>query len=102
MPAPAAVTAAEAGVIEANAVALGVGLDVLMENAGRAVAEEVHRRLRSPDDRVAVLLGPGNNGGDGALVAHQLRQLGTRVETWEVTAGTHRSVVAHHAFERAS
>src|SRR5579871_6539021 len=97
---PAALSARESAVIEANAVARGIALDVLMENAGRAVAEEAHRRA-TPPGRVDLLVGPGNNGGDGAVAAHYLRQLGTPVEVWEVSAGTHRSAQAQRALDRA-
>ncbi|HBU96916.1 NAD(P)H-hydrate epimerase, partial [Thalassospira lucentensis] len=41
----------------------GIPGDVLMENAGRTVFEEIIRHW-SPRS-VSVLCGPGNNGGDG-------------------------------------
>jgi hydroxyethylthiazole kinase-like uncharacterized protein yjeF len=56
----------------------GVPGRTLMENAGRAMAEEVFRRFR--DARcIAVLCGPGNNGGDGYVAARHLIDLGYSV-----------------------
>jgi hydroxyethylthiazole kinase-like uncharacterized protein yjeF len=50
----------------------------LMERAGAAVADEVARLARSAG-RIAVLCGPGGNGGDGFVAARLLRARGYRV-----------------------
>ena len=55
----------------------GVPFLTLMENAGRAVADEAVKRW-SPR-KTLVLCGPGNNGGDGLVAARYLKKYG-----WEV------------------
>lgn len=68
-------TAKEMGRADKLAIEGGVAGAVLMENAGRSVADEVSRRF--PDaTTVAILCGPGNNGGDGFVAARQLLERG--------------------------
>ena len=72
-------TAEEMGRADRLAIEGGVPGLTMMENAGRAVADEVSRRF--PDARrVAVLCGPGNNGGDGFVAARHLLDRGYAVK----------------------
>lgn len=67
-------TPAAMGRVDRTAMEDGVAGHALMENAGRAVYRAIVERF-SPRP-VAVLCGPGNNGGDGWVVARRLRQAG--------------------------
>jgi|SRR3989338_867936 len=61
----------------------GVPGVVLMENAGRAVAEEALKMLPTHDTkRVAILCGKGNNGGDGFVATRHLHNHGVGVKVF--------------------
>ncbi|MBA3013918.1 MAG: NAD(P)H-hydrate dehydratase [Proteobacteria bacterium] len=75
---------------------------VLMENAGRSVVEFICR-WQGPvsGKRAVVVVGPGNNGGDGLVVARYLYQAGCRVmivslvdpEVWQGDAAINWRIV---------
>jgi hydroxyethylthiazole kinase-like uncharacterized protein yjeF len=68
-------TAAEMSRIEEQADASGLTYDQMMENAGRAVVDAMVARYDLAGQRVLILVGPGNNGGDGLVVARHLHDL---------------------------
>ncbi|MEQ8255451.1 MAG: NAD(P)H-hydrate dehydratase [Roseovarius confluentis] len=79
-------TAAQMRAIEEAAIASGeaTGLD-LMERAGRGVVAAVFEEwpdLAAAPHRAVVLCGPGNNGGDGFVVARLLKEWGWDVEVF--------------------
>jgi len=61
---------------------------VLMENAGRAVAEAALRHVKG-QRRALILAGPGNNGGDGLVAARHLHNAGVAVSVLLLAAREH-------------
>ncbi|MDO8617071.1 MAG: NAD(P)H-hydrate dehydratase [Dehalococcoidia bacterium] len=65
----------------------GVPVPQLMENAGLAVAQEAWLLLGElAERRILVLVGPGNNGGDGLVAARHLKDWGAEVITYLLKA----------------
>lgn len=74
----------------ADAIAIdryGIPAELLMENAGAAVASVGRRILGdSSKKKVAVLVGKGNNGGDGLVAARHMVSQGADVGVWLASA----------------
>lgn len=75
------VSVAEMAALEQRADAGGHAYATMMELAGAGVAEQIGRQLPVPTN-VLVLVGPGNNGGDGLVCARYLQQVGIRVQVY--------------------
>ena len=74
------ISSREMAIADENAVFLGVPRALLMENAGKAVADEVAKRLGHLEGRrIIVVAGLGNNGGDGLVAARHLAAHGAYV-----------------------
>jgi NAD(P)H-hydrate epimerase len=67
-------------VADANSEALGIPRMVLMENAGKCVAEKIF--TISKNCKVAIYAAKGGNGGDGFVAARHLIQQGYNVELY--------------------
>lgn len=65
------ISAREMRRLEEKAFAKGVTIDSLMERAGKACADEIEKRLGT-GKKIAIFVGPGNNGGDGLVAARYL------------------------------
>jgi ADP-dependent NAD(P)H-hydrate dehydratase / NAD(P)H-hydrate epimerase len=95
------VTAAESAARDSAAIAAGVPSRALMQRAGAAAAAEIALRYR---DRlgggVLVVAGPGNNGGDGWVVARALRAAGARVRVVEPVEAKTPDALAERALAR--
>jgi len=77
------VTTAQMRALEAQAVARGKTEWELANSAGLAVAQETWLAFGQLEDRlVVVLVGPGNNGGDGLIAAANLRDYSAEVHAY--------------------
>lgn len=87
-------SAAQMRAAEVPAIA-AASVETLMQVAGRAIAEAVHRLAGA--NEVLVLCGPGNNGGDGYVAATALRDAGMTVRVAATGAPTTPAAIAAHA-----
>ena len=91
-------TVAQMRAAEDGLIAGGTSVDVLMQRAGRGAAEWVWRMAAG--HRVTVLCGPGNNGGDGYVIAQAIREQGGKVAVIAATgAKTTAAQVARSLFQ---
>lgn len=84
---------------------LGVPSEMLMENAAQAIVTTILPRLQ-PKHRILILVGKGNNGGDGIAIARRLRLLGfsakllllSPLEKLSGAAAFHLKLYQNHGF----
>ena len=77
--------------IESSADAAGHSYEAMMALAGSGVALAIQQRLAVNGKRVLVLVGPGNNGGDGLVAARNLQKNGANVTAYLTRARDSKS-----------
>jgi len=92
-PADQILTVAQMRDAEAALIAGGTSVDELMQRAGRGAAEWVWRLAAGR--QITVLCGPGNNGGDGWVLAEVIRTRGGKVSV--IAAADPATDAARHA-----
>ena len=68
--------------VDKKAIEAGIPSIVLMENAGRSIADDLLKRWPTTKT-VVILCGNGNNGGDGYVAARHLKESGLDVTIFE-------------------
>lgn len=92
------VTTEEMRRIEKAADAGGLSYDKMMANAGFSIAKQIIDRWPQIQDAYAlILVGPGNNGGDGLVVGHHLSEASAQVHIY---LSHPRSEQDDHNYER--
>lgn len=76
------VTAQEMRELEKRADAAGNSYAEMMERAGTLTAQAIMARGNVREQRILVLIGPGNNGGDGLVCARVLHDAGASVRLY--------------------
>ena len=66
------ISATEVKVLDKNAEFHSISTSILMENAGRGVADFVNKKLKPKNKDILFFCGIGNNGGDGFVAARYL------------------------------
>ncbi len=66
----------------------------MMELAGAAVAQAIQSRFDIPGKRILLLIGPGNNGGDGLVAARHLKDAGADIGVYLLKARDDEHIAA--------
>jgi len=93
------VTPKEMAVMDRHAIAAGTSSIELMERTGHACAEIIKEDLDA-DAQIIILCGPGNNGGDGLVIARSLIEDGYTVHLFLTAAETKLSADSRTSLKR--
>ena len=96
---PLRLTASQCRAIDRIAIdTFGVPSIVLMENASRGLAAVAHRMLGAVDGSkpIHILVGPGNNGGDGLAAARHLSNMGHTIQLHLLSEELSPDAAIHH------
>ncbi|MDD1767540.1 MAG: NAD(P)H-hydrate dehydratase [Methanomassiliicoccales archaeon] len=74
--------------MDINSEYLGMPVEVLMENAGRSVAEFIEEEY-DRGNKIGIVCGTGNNGGDGFVAARYLKE---KNKVWVLMARSRQSI----------
>ena len=75
--------------LEQRSADVGAPPEFLMENAGLATADCAQELLGNVKDcSVTILVGPGNNGGDGLVAARHLHDWGAKIQLFLIKRKT--------------
>ena len=72
-------SAEQTRLVEQAAFKIGISGERLMENAGAAATREINKHYPVNGLAAVVVVGQGNNGGDGYVVARKLKEYGAKV-----------------------
>ncbi len=72
----------EMRILDQKAVELGIGQEILMENAGEAAYFVILNEFGVKNKRFVIFCGSGNNGGDGFVVARKIYSGGGKVKVF--------------------
>ncbi|MBN1314334.1 MAG: NAD(P)H-hydrate dehydratase [Anaerolineales bacterium] len=73
------VTVSQMQAIERETDKAGISYNEMMENAGRGVAQALAECINVTGIKIVILVGPGNNGGDGLVAGRYLAESGAKV-----------------------
>lgn len=76
------VSVSEMQALESRVDSQGHSYQQMMVRAGTGLAEAIMQRVSMPDKQILVLVGPGNNGGDGLVAARHLKDAGASVTAY--------------------
>lgn len=86
-------TAEQMKIVEARSVELGLSWLRLMENAGSAAARIIRDNHKLEGQKVVIVCGKGNNGGDGYVIARKLLENNAQIRVISVGAPSTPSAV---------